>query len=488
MPVSIVLSNDKIKIVSARRSVPEKWKTLAIPAGMVRDGQILDPGALAEIIDGLFSSMDLPRNEVVVSIAGISFTYRFLALPGVKSGQQGEAIERATRRELKVPLDELYIDWQIFSDSGNEIRVFVLGIPRLLIDALVKTMSLAKVNLVQFDINPLALARAVKQDDALIVDFEPDRFDIAIISGGLPVTLHTAAPKSRGASLDDNILRLKDELNRTIEFFNLTNKSSPISPDTAVILTGSQADDEATAALILEKLGRPGRKISFQGKLPGNYPLNLYAGNLGLILKNVNRGKPAKNDTNGYIDVNVDLLQGRKRAAARPLSFQKIIPYAVIILAVIILIAVLQIRNTAVAEAGKLQAEYDRVSRSLRLSRLSLDEAVSIESEISRLKAETLELQKEYELISGSGELSQFFMIVYSSLPAGAYYSRFSSTPDGLDLEGRAASRSDVIEYANTLAETGIFSEIRIALIDEEREDNESGQAGQCTFRIIIER
>jgi hypothetical protein len=488
MPVSIVLSNQNIRLVSARKNIPDKWEILSLPAGLVKDGQILDPKSLARIIDSLFTSLDLSRNEVVVSITGISFTYRILVLPGVKASQQREAIERATRKELKVSLDDLYIDWQVFHNTGKEISVFVLGIPRLLIDALVKTMALARVNLVQFDIKSLALSRTVNQADALIVDFEPDWFDIAIVSKGLPVTLHTVAPKSKAASLEDNILQLKDELNRTVDFFNLTHKENPIAPDFPVILTGSPANDPITADLLLERLGRPGRKIALSGKLPANYSLNLYSGNLGLILKNINRGNAVKDGPDSYIDISVDPLNGRKRVLSSPVSLRKIMLYAGVVLAVILIVVLVQLRNQAAAETEKLQTESDRVNRSLRISRLSLDEAVQIESEIDKLKAETLKLQKERELITGRGELSAIFEYTVDNLPHAAYYNQFLSTADELEVEGRVARRSDVIDYANILTKEDIFSEVRIASIEEDPGNAENADGLIYHFRIVIKR
>ncbi len=488
MPVSVILSNQYIKIVSARKNIPEKWENLSLPAGLVKDGHILDPKALSGIIDDLFTSLDLPRSEVVVSITGISFTYRILVLPSFKAGRQREAIERATRKEMKVSLDELYIDWQVFSDTGKEISVFVLGIPRVLIDALVQTMTLARINTVQVDIKSLALSRTVNQPDAVIVEFEPDWFDIAIISRGLPVTLHTVAPKSKSANLEDNVLQLKDELNRTIDFFNLTHKESQISTDFPVILTGSLADDPATAGFILERLGRPGRKIDLPAKIPGNFSPGLYAANLGLILKNNARTSPVKNTTDSYTDISINPLNGRKRVLTRPVSLQKLLPYAAVVLALALIILLLQLRSQAAAETGRLQAEADGVTRSLRLSRLSLDQAVEIQGRINELTAETSILRKERELIAGRGEISSLFEFTVSSLPPKASFSRFNSTAIEIEIEGRAAGRQDIINYAGTLTKEGVFSDVRIAMIDEDPGGAENPDGLNYDFKMVISR
>jgi type IV pilus assembly protein PilM len=488
MPVSIVLSNQNIRLVSARNNTIGRWATESLPAGLVRDGRILDPQALAAIMDALFTSLDLPRSEVVVSLTGLSFTYRVLFLPRMQPGLQREAIERAAQKELKVSLDELYLDWQIFSDTGKEIGVFISGVPRPLIDALVKTMKLARINLVHVDIKSLAIARAVNRADALIVDFEHEWFDIAIVSGGIPVTLHSVAPKSNNASLEDNLQQLKDELTRTIDFFNLTHKDNPVLPGTPVILIGSPTSDPALGALIPEIIGRPIQTLDCSLKAPGNFPLPLYTGNLGLIHKNGNQRVSTKAGTDRYQDIDVDPLKGLKRSLEHPVSRRKIMAAAAIFIAILLIIGVSLARHQSDAGTVQLQAEADRVNRSLRVSRLALDEAAAAETTIHNLTAETLALQKEHESISGRGSLSTILALVSDSLLQAASISGFTSTPTEVILDGGAVQRLDILDYANSLTRSGKFSGVRIALIEHKPDNLTNSPEGNYIFRIIITR
>ena len=36
-----------------------------------------------------------------------------------------EAVKRAAQKEIPLPLDSLYLDWQIVRDNGKEMAVFV---------------------------------------------------------------------------------------------------------------------------------------------------------------------------------------------------------------------------------------------------------------------------------------------------------------------------------------------------------------------------
>ncbi len=486
MPLAVVLGNQNIKLLSARNGTVGKWETVSLPSGLIKDGYILNPPALAKILDGLFTSLKLPRREVVVSITGLSFTYRLLLLPVMKKGLQREAIERAMRREIKVPLEELYLDWQVFSVRAQQMNIFVLGVPRPPIDALLKTMEQAGVALAGVDIKPLALARAAGQSLAVIVGFEPDWFDIAIIAGGVPVTLHSFAPRNKNASLEDNIQLLKEELERTVDFFNLTNPESPLSPRDPVILVGSPTADPASARLIQEGLGRPLGSLVPRLRTPGNFSLNLYADNLGLLLKQVKCGPAPKGVAGSCLDIHVDPLNGRKRVLARPLSRAGIMAFSGVMVLALLVIAASLLFNQEAAKTLRLQVESDRLDHTLLESRLALDESASMEIAINTLTSDTTALRRERGLISGKGNLSAIFGFVADSLPPGARYTAISSTAREITIEGRAVLRADIIGYADNLASAGQFAEVRIALIDQAVD--QPAQNGDCFFRIIIRR
>jgi type IV pilus assembly protein PilM len=488
MPVSLVLSNQNIKLVSVRKNTVERWATEPLPAGLVKDGRILDSKALAKALEAVFVRLRLPRSEVFVSVTGISYIYRILQLPRLKPEQQKEAIERATRKELKVPLDELYIDWQIFANTGQEIGVFVAGIPRILVDDLIMTLKLAGINPIKMEINVLALARAANQAEALLVDFGPDWFDIAIVARGIPVTLHGAAPKSQIASLEDNIGQLKDELNRTIDFFNLTHKDNPISATAPVILTGSLADDPAVAGPITETIGRPLQTLESSFKKPADFPLAVYAGNLGMVLKNGNYRRQTKPGVENYLNIDIDPLKARRKNRARPPAPRAVLIGVLVIVAILLVIITSVLRNQAVAETTRLQTESDRLDRSLRMSRLALDEAAATETAISDLTAATKTLIEEQQLISGRGTYSTLLAIVTGSLPPEAEISTISITVPEVVLEGNTIQRADIIDLADSLTRSGEFSEVRIALIEQKPADPATGQGSAYSFQIVIQR
>ena len=115
--------------------------------------------------------------------------------------------------------------------QADEQVYFVVGVPRNLIDAAVQTLKIAGVSPYLMDLRPLALARTANRSDAIVVNLEPDCFDIVFITGGIPSVIHTISPRGEGATLEDNIHRLADELTKTAAFYQSNHPEAPLSPD-----------------------------------------------------------------------------------------------------------------------------------------------------------------------------------------------------------------------------------------------------------------
>ncbi|MBN1191937.1 MAG: pilus assembly protein PilM [Dehalococcoidales bacterium] len=489
MPVSLIISNHDVKLVSSRGNTLEKWVSAPLPPASVKDGHILQPGTVAGAVNSLFRLLELPRTRIIASISGMSFTYRMLKLPAIKPALMQEAIERAIRKEINVPLDELYIDWQILSKNAKGIEAFAVGVPRSQIDSLVETVHLSSLELSAIDLKPLALVRASEMKDGIIVDFEPDCFNIIILSSSIPVTLHTFNPKNSQASLEDNIHYLSEELARTIDFYNITQKDRQISPDTPVLLTGELSASPAAERLFSQHCSYPVKIMTAGFRTPPDFPVSSFAGNIGLMLKKGPAGINARGSSTYCGQINVDPLTGRKRALSRSWPLRKLALPAAAALALILVVCLTFFRNSAAAETASLQTEMDGITRSIFLRDLALKEAEETQAAIDLLEEETDNLKEELQLMSGKGQLSALLGLVLDSLPEGAVCSTIVSDPQTIILDATAGQRSDVFGCARYLEESGFVSDVRIQSLEDFPADpqNPGGSAG-VAFKIIVER
>ncbi len=236
--VTLNIGASGIKLLSIKGGEVQAWKSTPLAPGIVKDGLLTQPKVVGAVINALFDSAGVPRERVIVSLAGLPFAYRILSLPRMKPASQHEAIQRAARREMQLPLEGLHHSWQAVDSGRDEQDVFVLGVPRKILEAMVQTLKWAGIKPYIMDIKPLALARAAHRDDAIIIDLEPDCFDIVLVANGIVSIMHTVIPKGDGSFTEYNIQRLADELSKTVEFYSANHPQSPLSASMPLLLTG----------------------------------------------------------------------------------------------------------------------------------------------------------------------------------------------------------------------------------------------------------
>jgi len=475
MHVTLNISTTSIRLLSVKGRRARKWGSIRLESGLVKDGLILQPKAVGEAINALFESTKVPKKRVIISINGLTFTYRILSLPRMKPALLQEAIERAARKEMTLPLEELYLSWQVIGGRHDELDFFVLGVPRNLIDALAQTSAEAGVKDYIMDLTPLALARAANQGDALIVALEPDCFDIVLVANGVPTIMHTITPRGDGARIEDNIQRLADELSKTVTFYNSSHPETLLSPTTPLLLTGELSADATTSELIQAEMEYPVELLVPPLELPSGLPTASYAANMGLALKEMRQKTVSKRGATRFRDINLNILPDiyrtsiyMPRAQQSPLRY--ILFSLILIIAAGLLTPTYQVKSQADAETMRLQTQLSRLSQELQRADLVIEETKQIEDTINELTADVEALKQEHQyILGGGGDFANNMTLVTSTLPYEASFTSIAIDTDQITVEGEADSSLTVISYVMALEAQGRFSEVRIAQIEESR-------------------
>ncbi|NQT72666.1 MAG: pilus assembly protein PilM [Chloroflexi bacterium] len=263
----------------------ELWESVPLEPGIVRDGIVLEQETLGQRIDSLFNRMNAPRDKTIISLTGLHSTFRILSLPRVKPDQMDGAVRRAARKEMPLPIDELYLSWQPLQIKNNKQEVFVLGVPREAIDVTMQALVHAKIKPHIMDLKALALARVANYREALLLDLEQENYGITLVANGVPAIMRTFIPKRGDTILEDNIRRLAGETMRTVEFYNRDHTDSPLSPDTPVFLTGEMAVSSETTEAIRDAIQYPICPLELPLAYESTMPVPSYAVNIGLALR-----------------------------------------------------------------------------------------------------------------------------------------------------------------------------------------------------------
>ncbi len=477
MYVTLNISATSIRLLCVKGRQVNKWASAPLAPGLVKDGLILQPKAVGAAIDALFTSMKVPKKQVITSLTGLSFIYRILSLPRMNPPLLDEAIRRGARKEMPLPVEELYLSWQAIGGGRDEVDFFVLGVPRNLVDAMVQTLAEAGVKPYLMELKPLALARAANRGDALIVAVEPDCFDIVLVVNGIPAVMHTMTPRGEGASIEDNIQRLTDGLSKTVKFYNTSHPETPLSPDTPLLLTGELSAEATTSKLIQAEIDYPIEPLVPPLEFSPDLPLAIYATNMGLALKKVPQKAVAR-----LHDVNLNILSDKYRAKVRPVALRYILFSLTLIIAIGLLFPLYQVKSQADAETMHLQTGLSVMSQQLHQARLALNQAEQDEDTINKLAAEVETLKQEYQyILSQRGDFASNLELVTNALPSEANFTYLEIGTDQIVVEGEADSSFTVVSYAKALEAQGGLSEVRITKIDR-------GKSTGVCFTIVISK
>ena len=483
MYVTLNITTTSVRLLSVKGRQVEKWGSMPLAPGLIKDGLILQPKAVGAAISALFKSTKVPKQRVIASLTGLSYTYRILNLPRTRSALLGEAIQRSAKKEIPLPLEELYLSWQAINGKRDELDFFVLGVPRNLIDALVRTLKEAGVVPYLVDLKPLALARAANRGDALIVNLEPDYYDVVLVVNGTPTVMHTITPRGGGANLEDNIRRLADELSKTVKFYNSSHQQSPLSPTTPLLLTGELAADATASNLIQAEVEYPVEPLVPPLEFPSDLPIAPYVTNMGLALKKAPPKTAKKGETNGFHDINLNILSGKYRAKAHPVSMRYILLSLAMVAAAGLLVTLIQLKSSADAETTSLQVGLENVSQELHQARLALNEATLTENTINEIVGDTEATQQEHQyILSKRGDCASTLQLVTSLLPSSTFCTSIEMNADQITVKGETDYPSKVVDYAEALENQREFSEVRVAEIGEV----ETSEITPISFTIVI--
>ena len=279
------IEGSSVRLLAVRNGKVTEWGTEELELGLVRDGVVADPEAVGECIDSLLTTHNVGKSNLVAGLSGHRCMSRVLDFPRMEPRLLKEAVPREMKRELPVPLGEIYLSWQVIGGENGHLRVFALGVPKDVLGPQVEAIRLAGATLQSMDVKPLALVRAVGRGEAIIADLEPDTLDVIVVRGGVPATIRAVSLRREIETTEDKVLRLGEELTRAVKFYNDTHPEEPLQPSTPTYLTGSLAEEAASSGVPEASIDHPVEPLAPPLECPADLPVAAFMVNIGLALK-----------------------------------------------------------------------------------------------------------------------------------------------------------------------------------------------------------
>jgi type IV pilus assembly protein PilM len=138
--------------------------------GIMRDGEVADPIALAEALKALFAEHELPK-RVRLGIAHQRIVVRSIDLPGVIEDEKAlaAAVMNAAPDHIPMPMDEAVVDFQslgvVETPAGPKSRVVVVAVRRDMVERAAAAVQGAGLQLEGIDLSAFGMVRALHRPD-----------------------------------------------------------------------------------------------------------------------------------------------------------------------------------------------------------------------------------------------------------------------------------------------------------------------------------
>lgn len=247
--------------VQASDGCIDRAASVELPEGVVRDGEVADPAALAAALKDFVLEAGLPKN-VRLGVSNQQIVVRLIELPVIEDEKERDAAVRFEAADaIAMPLDEAVLDHQIAgageSDGGApRMRIVVVAARRTMIDELVTAAKSAGLKPEGIDLDAFALVRMLAEgspsDDAARVFCHLGGVTNLAVAVGTSCLF--ARPLSSSSTSDTAASELADEIRLSIDYYMTQPQARPVDQ---VVFSGPGARDAALLEDLSAQLGLP---------------------------------------------------------------------------------------------------------------------------------------------------------------------------------------------------------------------------------------
>lgn len=292
---TICFEGSEIRTLTVRGSKVIGWQTRSLAPEDMSLGTVHNPNNAAKVIKSSLLDLKASKRNLVSAVPGNRSVHRIIRIPVIPEKMLAETIERKARQEFAIPIEDTDLSWQVISQRDNHLIIYVLAVPKLIIDQQVAALKEAGIRPKVMDIKPLALSRLSDQETAIIVNLEHHSMDVIINVNHIPILVRSIPLDSGDLTGEAKVDLLGQELARTTKYYNESHKMNRLSQDTPIFLSGALFSSRGGDAVLEDNqslIERLSLRTPYPLKppptglvLPAKFPLLTYATNLGLAVK-----------------------------------------------------------------------------------------------------------------------------------------------------------------------------------------------------------
>ncbi len=303
--VTVDIDEAVVRIVQFRGTRVEKWVTVPLEQPGSGGDSTRNSDHLASKIREAFKAHGIVKQNVIAGMSGLYAVTRVITMPHqTRDTLNQQTVTNAAKNLMPLDINDLYIAYQPVSSSDEGRQVIVTGVPKDIMDYDVRALREAAISPYSMDLRPMALARFVGRDEAIILNLENNSYDVIIVTGGLPEIIFASTWQPNSFSAETRTTYLTDAVERAVAFYNSEHTHTPLSANIPAFVTGALSTDSELISGLEARLGIPVESPKPPFAYPDNLPVSQYAANLGLALKDKSLQANGRSRSNIKPDIN----------------------------------------------------------------------------------------------------------------------------------------------------------------------------------------
>jgi len=451
--LTVNIEDNSVKITSVRGKRVVFAVESPLQPDWVQNGVVMQKAHVGQVISMVLAEYRIREKEVSACVSGIHSIYRVVYVPKLGRALLMEAARKEMERAIPVPLDSLYTSWSDIKISENETALCLVGLPFENVDSVTDVLKLAGLQVKYLELKPLAISRVIDEKTAIMLNVQANSFDLTIINDGIPELIRSLPFAVQGMGDGDKVAMVKEEIDRTVNFYNSSHPNSPLNNQTPFILSGYFRE---TLFMILQYAVKPAPVLLMY---PEGQDDNVFTANTGLALRTLNRLT--------RVDLNVipRAAPSAKQAAATGASP---LPLVALIICALAVGGMFVMSSMAESETAKLQAQVNEKAKLLS------DMQKTYGAETAKVTTERESYQKILDTVKAPltslaaqrSLTNRDIGAAISMLPGTVYLTNIIVGGASIDLEGAAPSEEILLNYTRDLRNLNIYSLVMIRSVN----------------------
>jgi type IV pilus assembly protein PilM len=188
----------KVAVIDHSKKEPELVKIAVVPllADAIVEGEVMDPGIVAEAIQGALAAAGVKGSQVVTAVGGRDVIIKKIQIERVKEQQARELMRWEAEQHVPFDMESVELDFQILDPQGDgvEMSVLLVAAKRELIESKLRILTDAGLEPGVVDVDAFALHNAFEMNypEAMtgivaLVNIGHEVTNINILDDGVPI-------------------------------------------------------------------------------------------------------------------------------------------------------------------------------------------------------------------------------------------------------------------------------------------------------------